>query len=126
MQAATFIHGNHLEALADRLIADLDAHAVDDPLRPHVVVVAHPALGRWLQERIAHARGIAANIEFPLPSSFAWDVLRAVEPNVPRESAFSRSALTWRIHALLPALVGQPAYEPVRRYLGEAADPRRR
>ena len=126
MQAATFIHGNHLEALADRLIADLDAHAVDDPLRPHVVVVAHPALGRWLQERIAHARGIAANIEFPLPSSFAWDVLRAVEPNVPRESAFSRSALTWRIHALLPALVGQPAFEPVRRYLGDAADPRRR
>lgn len=126
MHAATFIHGNRLEVLADRLIADLDAHAVDDPLRPHVVVVAHPALGRWLQERIAHARGIAANIAFPLPSSFAWEVLRAVDPDVPRESAFSRSALTWRIHALLPTLVDLPSFEPVRRYLGDAADPRRR
>ncbi len=126
MQSATFIHGNQLEALADRLIADLDAQAGDDPLRPHVVVVAHPALGRWLPERIAHARGIATNIEFPLPSSFAWNFLRAVEPNLPRDSAFSRSALTWRIHALLPTLAAEPAFEPVRRYLGDAGDPRRR
>ena len=126
MQAATFIHGNRLEVLADRLIDDLDAGGRADPMQPQVVVVAHPALGRWLQERIAHARGIATNIAFPLPSSFAWDVLRASEPDLPPDSAFSRSALVWRIHAQLPALAGNAAFEPVRRYLGDGSDPRRR
>ena len=64
MQAAQFIHGNRLEALADRLIDDLHAQDAGDPMCTRSVVVAHPALGRWLQERIADRCGIAAN---PIP-----------------------------------------------------------
>ena len=126
MQAAQFIHGNRLELLADRLIDDLTSTGHDDPLRPHVVVVAHPALGRWLQERIAARCGIAVNIEFPLPSTFAWEVLREVSGRLKRESAFSREALTWRIHAALPAYAERPGFDAVRHYLGSAGEPRQR
>lgn len=126
MQAARFIHGNRLEVLADRLIDDQQAHAASDPLKPQVIVVAHPALGRWLQERMADQLGIAINIEFPLPSTFAWRVLRTLMPGLPRDSAFSRAALVWRIHALLPELSTRAGFEPVRRYLGDRSDARRR
>ena len=126
MQAAQFIHGNRLEILADRLIDDLQASAVQDPLRPLVVVVAHPALGRWLQERIASRCGISINIEFPLPSTFVWQVLRTFSGKLPRESAFSREALAWRIHAALPELAAGVHFERVRHYLGDPADQRQR
>ena len=126
MQVAQFIHGNRLERLADRLIDDLAAAGCADPLRPHVVVVAHPALGRWLQERIAARCGIAINIEFPLPSTFAWNLLRDFAEKLPRESAFSREALAWRIFAALPAFAAQPEFARVRNYLGEAGDQRQR
>lgn len=126
MQAAHFIHGNRLEALADRLIEDLHAQGTSDPMQSRRVVVAHPALGRWLQERIAQQLGIAINIEFPLPSSFVWDLLRDLEGELPRESAFSREALTWRIHHALPGIVRQPGFERVRNYLGDEGDARQR
>lgn len=126
MQVAQFIHGNRLERLADRLVEDLAAAGCADPLQPHVVVVAHPALGRWLQERIAARCGIAANIEFPLPSTFAWDILRELAGNLPRESAFSRDALAWRIFAALPGFATQPEFARVGRYLGTGGDQRQR
>ncbi|MFZ1622978.1 exodeoxyribonuclease V subunit gamma, partial [Dokdonella sp.] len=126
MQAAHFIHGNRLELLAERLIDDLQAGGSGDPLQPQVVVVAHPALGRWLQERIAARCGIAINIEFPLPSTFAWQVLRRFSGTLPRESAFSREALTWRIHAALPELARGKHFERVRDYLGDPGDQRQR
>jgi len=126
MHAPRFIHGNRLEVLADRLIEHLGEHADDDPMRAHVVVVAHPALGRWLQERIAARIGIAVNIEFPLPSTYAWEILRALCADLASESAFSRVALTWRIHALLPGLAARAEFDAVQRYLGDGSDPRRR
>ncbi len=126
MQAAQFIHGNRLEILADRLIDDLQARGASDPLHPQVVVVAHPALGRWLQERIARRCGIAINIEFPLPSTFAWKVLRSFSGTLPRESAFAREALVWRINAALPALAQGVHFERVRNYLGDSGDQRQR
>ncbi|MBN8481217.1 MAG: exodeoxyribonuclease V subunit gamma, partial [Xanthomonadales bacterium] len=126
MQVATFIHGNRLEVLADRLVDDEMSRVDADPLRRQVIVVGHPALGRWLQERIAAQLGVAANIDFPQPSSFAWDILRAILGDLPRESAFSREALTWRIHALLPALAGDARFATVRHYLGDGRDARKR
>jgi exodeoxyribonuclease V gamma subunit len=126
MRVARFIHGNRLELLADRLIEDLREDAGEDPMRPQTVVVAHPALGRWLQERIAAHFGIAANIEFPLPSKFAWDVMRAADARLPETSAFSRSAMTWRIWSLLPALSNGAHFAAVRHYLGDGSDSRLR
>lgn len=126
MQAAHFIHGNRLELLADRLVDDLQACGTADPMQAHVVVVAHPALGRWLQERIAQRCGIAINIELPLPSSFAWEVLRSLDAGLAGDSAFSRTALSWRIHALLPELSTRAGFERVRNYLGDGSDTRRR
>ncbi|HPG93098.1 MAG TPA: exodeoxyribonuclease V subunit gamma [Dokdonella sp.] len=126
MLAAQFIHGNRLEILADRLVDDLQARGSSDPLRPHIVVVAHPALGRWLQERIAGRCRIAINIEFPLPSSFVWQVLRSLSGTLPRDSAFSRESLAWRIHAALPGVSRGRNFARVRNYLGDPADQRQR
>lgn len=126
MQAAQFIHGNRLEALADRLIDDLHAQDAGDPMCTRSVVVAHPALGRWLQERIADRCGIAANIRFPLPSSFAWGVLRELGGTLAPESAFSREALAWRIFKALPGLATQPGFDRVRRHLADDTDARQR
>ena len=54
-------------------------------------------MGRWLNFRLAREQGIAANLRYPLPASFFWDVLnRACCTQKPR-SAFAPEVLTFRI-----------------------------
>lgn len=126
MQVAQFIHGNRLEVLAQRLIDDVLAAADADPMRAWTVVVAHPALGDWLRQRIAERCGIAMHVECPLPSSHAWQCLRRMAPKLPEHSAFSIEALVWRIFAALSQRAGEPEFAAVARYLKDDADGRRR
>jgi exodeoxyribonuclease V gamma subunit len=46
--------------------------------------------------------GIAANIEFPLPASFIWDMFVRVLKDIPGESAFSKQSMSWKLMTLLP------------------------
>lgn len=123
--AALRIHqSNRLENLAD-LLAELCRQPGGTPFEPERIVVPNPGMARWLSLRLADRLGVCANVEFPLPSSFAWDVWRATLPDVPEEPAFSASVLAWRIFALLDALIDEPVFRPLAAYLDEADDLRR-
>ena len=117
-------HGNRLETLAGLLFEALDRVPVG-PLQPRSVVVPNPGTGRWLQRRLAEARGVAANLELPLPAGFFWQLLRAWRPEV-AVSPFDRETLTWRILAGLPAVLSQPDAASLARYLAGDDGARRR
>ena len=68
------VQSNQLECLFARLAAVLAA-PLEDPLAPEVIVVQNAGMARWLSQRIALHAGIAANIQFPLPARFIWQVL---------------------------------------------------
>ncbi len=111
-------HGNRTESLVDLMMAVI-AGPLSSPLVPEVVVVQNPGMARWLSQRIATSRGIAANIEYPLPASFIWKIYGCTLSNVPENSRFQRGALLWRIMARLPARLNDGAFRPIQRYLSD-------
>ncbi len=61
-----------------------------------MVVVPNHGLGAWLRQYLAERDGVAAGLDMPLPGSFVWQVLRQIDGELPRESPYSRTVLTWR------------------------------
>lgn len=94
------VQSNQLECLFARLAAVLAA-PLEDPLAPEVIVVQNAGMARWLSQRIALHAGIAANIQFPLPARFIWQVL-AGQLALPEDRGdFDRQVLRWRIFQVL-------------------------
>jgi exodeoxyribonuclease V gamma subunit len=94
------VQSNLLERLFERLAAVL-AVPPADPLATEVIVVQNAGMARWLSQRIALDAGIAANIRFPLPARFIWQVL-AGQLTLPEDRGdFDRPVLRWRIFQTL-------------------------
>ena len=72
-------------------------------------------MARWLSLQLAGELGICANLHFPLPAAFIWQVFRACLPAVPELDRFQPGRLAWRIHALL----AEPALQTSTPSLGE-------
>jgi len=118
-------HSNRTEQLVDVLVEILGTPGSAEPFEPEIVVVPTVGLGRWLTLRLAEARGITANVRFPLPTPFLWELWRRVLDDVPERSAYDKEILIWRVYEALEGLPGEPPWEPLARYL-EPADPLRR
>jgi len=126
------VHGNQPEALRDLVLAWIGRHPLP-PLEDEQVLVQSNGVAQWL--KLAFARdvgdggaGIAAGLQMSLPSRFMWTAYRAVlgADSVPAVSPFDRALLTWRLMRLLPGLLAEPEFEPLRRFLADDADLRKR
>ena len=118
------ISSNRQEALLDRLAERLRTPVDDNPLTPERIV-AERGMNTWVLQQLAERHGIAANIDFDLPAAFVWEALRALVPGVPRQSQFDAAPLAWRLMRLLPLRLGEPAFQPIARYLRDDADGRK-
>jgi exodeoxyribonuclease V gamma subunit len=121
----TLIHGNRAEALRDLLVAWMKAHPLA-PLETETVLVQSNGVAQWLKLALAADEaeggcGIAAATDFSLPSRFVWNAYRAVlgREAVPETSPFDKTRLVWRLMRLLPEVVGDEVYAPLRRYLDD-------
>lgn len=121
----TVWQGNRLETLADRL-ADVLRRPHAGVLTPDVVVVQNAGMGRWVSLHLARRLGVCANVRFRLPAAFLWETYRAVAPAGAEVSAVAPEVATWHLMALLGAVGDDPRFAPVRSYLGDAADDRKR
>src|SRR5471032_2120607 len=108
-------HSNQLELLKALAAALIEAQPLQDPFQPEVILVQSTGMAQWLQMELAAQFGIAANMEFPLPASFIWQMFTRVIPDIPAESAFSKDAMTWKLMTLLPRLSQEPAFEAIGR-----------
>lgn len=91
---------HRIETLADLLVAVLGVPPAD-PLAPETVIVQAKGMGRWLTLRLAQHFGVCANVQFPLPASFMWQLVETVLGPQERLGDFSRDALAWRLEDLL-------------------------
>ncbi len=107
---------NRLESLFDRF-SEVTATPLADPLTPETVVVQNQGMARWIAQQAAQRDGIAANLAFPLPASFFWEVMSAWFPGLPRDSVFDREPLIWRVMAELPRHLEAPAFAELASYL---------
>lgn len=113
----TVYHSNQLDLLKSLLCQLMRLNPLDDPFEPDVVLVQSPGMAQWLRLQVAQEFGIAANMEFPLPATFIWNMFTCVLPDIPKQSAFGKEAMTWKLMTLLPAQLDNPLFEPLRHYL---------
>ncbi|HEV7403459.1 MAG TPA: exodeoxyribonuclease V subunit gamma [Chthoniobacteraceae bacterium] len=108
---------NRLEALGERL-AEVLRVPLPNPLQPETIVVQSLGMRRWISFELAARLGVTMNCHFPFFQEFAHGLLN---PGIKTQSAFSRTALPWRILALLPRLIERPGFEPLQHYAGHDA-----
>ncbi|WP_172838848.1 exodeoxyribonuclease V subunit gamma [Solemya velesiana gill symbiont] len=106
---------NRLEILADRL-AQVLATPQDDPFAPETVVVQHQGMGRWLSLRLADRLGVCANMRFPMPAGFIWEMLEGLLDDVPEQNHFAPQALPWAVYQHLDMLKGEDGFDGIRTY----------
>ena len=107
---------NRLEVLCSALYRVLES-PLSDPLITETIVVQNPGMSRWLSQHIAVHTGIAANLTFPLPATFIWDIFARTLGDLPDLSAFNRDVLLWRILTELDELLTDPSMEEIAAYL---------
>jgi len=119
----TLYHSNQQEQLIQQL-AQITSQGRAHPFVAETIISQSPGMARWISIQLAEQLGIAAHYDFPLPSSFFWRLFTEQFPELGSTSGYEKPVLTWRIMKLLPELLQQPAFEPLKRYL-EDEDPRR-
>ncbi|KLV65732.1 exodeoxyribonuclease V subunit gamma [Citrobacter murliniae] len=118
-------HSNRLDVLEALMEYIVERERLDDPFEPEMILVQSTGMAQWLQMTLAQKFGIAANIDFPLPASFIWDMFVRVLPEIPKESAFSKQSMSWKLMTLLPQLLEKDDFTLLRHYLTDDTDKRK-
>ena len=115
------LHSNQLEGLRELAVQFIRNHPLP-VLAPEVLLVQSNGMKHWLELALAKDLGICAATQVELPSAKLWQIYRAVlgPSNVPAHMPLDKSPLVWRIMRLLPSLLAQPSFAPLKNYLGQA------
>jgi len=112
-----YLHqSNRLENLFDALCSII-AEPLPDPLVAEQIVVQNQGMAQWLSRMIALRTGISANIQFPLPARFMWDILASQLDLTDDIHEFDRVVLLWRIVKVLPELSTGEGFQTISGYL---------
>ncbi|OLQ79468.1 exodeoxyribonuclease V subunit gamma [Photobacterium proteolyticum] len=115
----TVYHSNQLDLLKSLLVELIRLDPLDNPFEQEQILVQSPGMSQWLKLELAKSLGIAANLEFPLPATFIWNMFTEVLSDVPQRSAFNKEAMTWKLMQVLPKQLEKPEFEPLARYLSD-------
>ncbi|WP_134801132.1 exodeoxyribonuclease V subunit gamma [Shigella dysenteriae] len=118
-------HSNRLYVLEALMEFIVERERLDDPFEPEMILVQSTGMAQWLQMTLSQKFGIAANIDFPLPASFIWDMFVRVLPEIPKESAFNKQSMSWKLMTLLPQLLEHEDFTLLRHYLTDDSDKRK-
>ncbi|MDR5859938.1 exodeoxyribonuclease V subunit gamma [Halomonas eurihalina] len=129
------VHGNRLEDLRDLAVTWMRSHPLT-PLEDETILVQSNGISQWLKLALAaddpQGSGVAAALDVTLPARFLWQAYRSVlvhrdgEGAVPPESPLDKPRLIWRLMRLLPALLDDPLFAPLSRFLADDDDLRKR
>jgi len=114
-----------LESLTDKL-AEVLARPLSSPLQPEVIIVQSQGMARWLKLELAKRHGVCANNIFPFPKLFCTQTLTENSAGPDGEPTLDREVMLWLIMRLLPEMLVQPEFSPLKNYLSDQADVRKR
>ncbi|OOF70355.1 exodeoxyribonuclease V subunit gamma [Rodentibacter caecimuris] len=104
---------NHLNILSDLLTNS----PPKDPFQSETILVQSPGMAQWLQMELAKQQNITANLHFPMPASFIWQLYADNLPHLSKQNVFDKELLKWRLMRLIPSLISQEEFTPLARYL---------
>lgn len=123
------IHGNRLEELRALAVEWMRRYPLR-PLENEVLLVQSNGIAQWLKLALAERDGcgIAAAVDVELPARFLWQAYRTVlgRDAIAQQSPLDKAPLTWRLMRLLPGLLAEEAFAPLRRFLADDRDLRKR
>ncbi len=130
MNGLTLLQSNRLEALAERLAAELvAAKRRQFSFRPDVILVNNYEMAQWLAIKLAETEGVCANLRFRLLGSYVYELSGWLRPNdlsSGQQEAIGRTRLRWLIFGLLQELDSSSDYSAKESGLGELLDYARR
>lgn len=122
------IHANQLEDLRALAVHWQRQHPLG-VLEPEVFLVQSNGIAQWLKQALTEEPGsVAAALKVVLPARFLWDSYRTVlgRAATPEQSPLDKAPLLWRLMRLLPSLLAQEVFSPLRDFLKDDADLRKR
>ncbi|MFB4394384.1 MULTISPECIES: exodeoxyribonuclease V subunit gamma [unclassified Pseudomonas] len=129
------VHGNRLDDLRGLVVSWMRRYPLA-PLENEIALVQSNGIAQWLKLALAEdpqsddqgGCGIAAAIDVQLPGSFLWQLYRRVlgREEIPEVSLLDKTPLTWRLMRLLPELIDRPHFQPLKRFLTDDSDLRKR
>ncbi|MBI2392065.1 MAG: exodeoxyribonuclease V subunit gamma [Deltaproteobacteria bacterium] len=111
-----------VEDLVRELAALLAGSWPDDPFAAVPIVVGSRGMERWLRHELATLLGSVAQIDFLFPRSAFEETSRALLGDAPAtktSDAWTGATLTTRVLSRMRARLHEPAFDRVRRYLGD-------
>ncbi|WP_025821436.1 exodeoxyribonuclease V subunit gamma [Shewanella marina] len=115
------IQSNQMERLSSVLAGLLSSPLENmSMLENEHILVQSPGMSTWLRLEIAKHNQVAAALSFPLPSSFTWQLCHTLLANVPKENAFTKPLMTWKLMGLLPSLLEQTEFSSLKNYLADS------
>ena len=120
------LHGNQLEQLRAAVFQWLRQHPLA-PLETDIFLVQSNGVAEWLKIALAEEMKVCAATRIALPARLLWESYRGMlgRERVPRVSPFDKSPLTWRLMRLLPSLLDDPVFAPLRYFLADGDAERR-
>ncbi len=120
------VHRSERADLLARMLADLLASPLTDPMAAEVVSVPTRGVERWLTQQLSGALGsrhdrhdgVCANVEFPFPGSLVRQVLAEVGGEDSTESPWAPERLTWPLLEVVEAHLSEPWLAPLAAHLG--------
>ena len=100
--ALTILSSNRVETLQENLCYHLTERLPANPFAAEIIVVPTYAMARWLNLRIAQQQGVAANIDYPLPAGWVWQLSASILESVPEQDPLEPALASWKIFNLLP------------------------
>lgn len=113
----TVYHSNDVHVLKTLVVELMARQPLSGAFDKETVLVQSPGMSQWLKLQIADHFGIAANIDFPLPATFVWNIFKDVLDDVPQRSAFSKDQMTWRLLEIIPEHLSDALFSELDTYL---------
>ncbi|WP_392563431.1 exodeoxyribonuclease V subunit gamma [Orbus wheelerorum] len=112
----TIYHSNQLDLLKSLTAQLIKRQPLSSVFDKEVILVQSQGMGQWLQIQLAEELGICANIDYPFPTQFVWDIYRIFYPDLPKKNNFSADFMFWVLFAILPDLVKTPNFIALKHY----------
>ncbi|QPB42788.1 exodeoxyribonuclease V subunit gamma [Rodentibacter haemolyticus] len=113
-------YSNQLEKQKEILAEVFKTLPPEDPFQQDIILVQSPGMAQWLQMALAKKNGISANLTFPMPATFIWQLYADNLPAVSLQNPFDKEAMMWRLMDLIPDFLMRESFAPLRHYLASS------